>query len=132
MRRRIAGSVPKEIPRIAVTPAAVTIPIASTTYHSGHFTSRSTRPAATATARTVAVAAIDGISRRMGSLLPGHTSEGHRACDLLDEHLHNRTLRGPRDIDHVLVELRDPVPLLPDILDHELVHLPFDEGRFLD
>src|SRR5438046_10362485 len=78
------------------------------------------------------MAATDGISRRMRGLLPRHASEGHRARDFLDENLDDRALRRPRDIDHVLVELRDPVPLLPDVLDHELVDLAFDEGGFLD
>src|SRR5437867_11468336 len=78
------------------------------------------------------MAATDGISRRMRGLLPRHASEGHRARDFLDENLDDRALRRPRDIDHVLVELRDPVPLLPDVLDHDLVDLAFDEGGFLD
>src|SRR5207247_10949891 len=78
------------------------------------------------------MAATDGISRRMRGLLPRHASEGHRARDFFDEDLDDCALRRPRDIDHVLVELRDSVPLLPDVLDHELVDLAFDEGGFLD
>src|SRR2546429_4749362 len=78
------------------------------------------------------MAATDGISRRMRGLLPRHASEGHRARDFFDEDLDDCALGRPRDIDHVLVELRDPVPLLPDVLDHELVDLAFDEGGFLD
>src|SRR5947208_16071727 len=77
------------------------------------------------------MAATDGISRRMRGLLPRHASEGHRARDFFDEDLDDCALGRPRDIDHVLVELRDPVPLLPDVLDHELVDLAFDEGGFL-
>src|SRR5947199_10230667 len=76
--------------------------------------------------------ATDGISRRMRGLLPRHASEGHRARDFFDEDLDDCALGRPRDIDHVLVELRDPVPLLPDVLDHELVDLALDEGGFLD
>jgi len=38
IRSKMAGIAPKEIPRIAVTPAAVTKPTESTTYHSGNFT----------------------------------------------------------------------------------------------
>src|SRR5712664_3401752 len=68
----------------------------------------------------------------MGGLLPRHASEGHRARYLLDEDLDDRALRGPRDVNHVLVELRDPVPLLADVLDHELVDLPLDQWGFLD
>src|SRR5438552_13543535 len=68
----------------------------------------------------------------MPGLLPRHASEGHRARDFFDEDLDDSALGRPRDIDHVLVELRDPVPLLPDVLDHELVDLAFDEGGFLD
>src|SRR5207237_3441657 len=82
--------------------------------------------------RRPAIAATDGISRRMRGLLPRHASEGHRTRDFLDEDLDDCALRCPRDIDHVLVELRDPVPLLHDVLDHELIDLAFDEGRLLD
>src|SRR5438309_3438961 len=82
--------------------------------------------------RRAAIAATDGISRRMRGLLPRHASEGHRARDFLDEDLDDCALRRPRYIDHVLVELGDPVPLFPNVLDHEFVDLAFDEGRLLD
>src|SRR5437762_4329539 len=82
--------------------------------------------------RRIAIAAIDGITRRIRCLLPRHASECDRSRDLLDEHLDNRPLRGPGDVDHVLVELGDAVALLPDILDHELVDLTLDERRLLD
>src|SRR5207245_5843677 len=65
-------------------------------------------------------------------LLPGHASEGHRAGDFLDVHLDDRALRGPGYIDDVLVELRDAVAFLADVLNHELIDFPLDEGRLLD
>src|SRR5206468_10278499 len=65
-------------------------------------------------------------------LIPGHAYEGHRAGDFLDEHLDDRALCRPGHIDDVLVELRDPVAFLADVLNHELVDLPLDEGRLLD
>src|SRR6266487_976094 len=82
--------------------------------------------------RMIAIAAIDAYSRRMRRLLPRHASERHGPRDFLDEDLHDGALRGPRYVNHVLVELRDPVALLPDVLDHELVDLALDEGRLLD
>src|SRR6266566_7459894 len=82
--------------------------------------------------RIAAIAAIGAYSRRMGRLLPRHASERHGPGDLLDEHLHDRALRGPGHVNHVLVEFRDPVALLPDVLDHQLVDLALDEGCFLD
>src|SRR5438874_12816895 len=78
------------------------------------------------------MAATDGISRRMRGLLPRHASEGHRARDFFDEDLDDCALRRPRDIDHVLVELRDSVRLLPDVLYYELVDIAFDEVGLLD
>src|SRR6266704_162225 len=82
--------------------------------------------------RIAAIAAIGAYSRRMGRLLPRHASERHGPGDLLDEHLHDRALRGPGHVNHVLVEFRDPVALLPDVLDHQLVDFALDEGRFFD
>src|SRR5438094_6514259 len=82
--------------------------------------------------RGIAIAAIDGISRGIRGLLPRHASECDRSRDLLDEHLDDRPLRGPGDVDDVLVELGDAVALLPDVLNHELVDLALDEGRLLD
>src|SRR6266540_1249630 len=82
--------------------------------------------------RIAAIAAIEAYSRRMGRLLPCHASERHGPGDFLDEHLHDRALGRPRYVDHVLVELPDPVALLPDVLDHQLVDFALDEGRFLD
>src|SRR6266545_7586337 len=82
--------------------------------------------------RIAAIAAIEAYSRRMGRLLPCHASERYGPGDLLDEHLHDCALRGPGHVNHVLVEFRDPVALLPDVLDHQLVDFALDEGRFLD
>src|SRR5207245_8736473 len=65
-------------------------------------------------------------------LLPGHASEGHRAGDFLDVHLDDRALRGPGHVDDVLVELCDSVAFLADVLNHELVDFPLDEGLLLD
>src|SRR6266545_2777424 len=82
--------------------------------------------------RIAAIAAIEANSRRMGCLLPCHASERHGPGDFLDEHLHDRALGGPGYVNHVPVELRDPVAFLPDVLDHQLVDLAFDERSFLD
>src|SRR6266508_512026 len=82
--------------------------------------------------RIAAIAAIEANSRRMGCLLPCHASERHGPGDFLDEHLHDRALGGTGYVNHVPVELRDPVAFLPDVLDHQLVDLAFDESSFLD
>src|SRR6266704_2433484 len=82
--------------------------------------------------RIAAIAAIGAYSRRMGRLLPRHASERHGPGDLLDEHLDDRALRRPRHVDDVPVELRDPVALLADVLDHELVDLALDERGLFD
>src|SRR5437899_10399381 len=78
------------------------------------------------------MAAIEAYSRRMGRLLPRHASERHGPGDLLDEHLDDCALRRPRHVDDVPVELRDPVALLADVLDHELVYLALDERGLFD
>ncbi|OGS50638.1 MAG: hypothetical protein A3K65_08870 [Euryarchaeota archaeon RBG_16_68_12] len=54
MRRRNAGRIAKEIPRIAVTPAATAIPTPSTTYHSGNRCRAYAMRAAMTNARRVA------------------------------------------------------------------------------
>src|SRR3989454_933118 len=136
---------PNEIPRIAVTPAAVTKPTVSTTYHSGNFTGIRDRlvaaPLEQRGERDRHRLAADKERRHRRNrrvlaahrcLLPGHASEGHRAGDFLDMHLDDCALRGPGYIDDVLVELCDSVAFLANVLNHELVDFPLDEGRLLD
>src|SRR3990172_4691213 len=91
------------------------------------------RIAATWVPRSVApIATIAPCSRSMGRLLQRQAPEGHGTRDLLDQHLDDGALRRAGDVDHILVELRDPVALLPDVLDHELVDLALHEGGLLD
>src|SRR2546422_984397 len=60
MRRRSAGRIANEIPRIAVTPAATEIPTASTRYHSGYFARAYVRAAEMTVASRVASGSAHG------------------------------------------------------------------------